>query len=176
MTTDSRVLLSGGQRGSIAEVGVDVIALERLARVLRRTPRLFAGLCQPQERADWCRAEGEGLAWAALLWTSKEAAAKCLRTGLWRAGVDWPDLEVLLLDERGAPISLTDAQSSGALFEQDSSLTQRARSGDGIPLMISARRAALQVLDTDQLVGRFSLRSVLSDQEIGVCLMHREQR
>ena len=78
----------------LISVSVDVINLSRLSRVLNRSPRLFRRLCSPDERADLCAPEGVGLSWAACLCTWKEAASKCLQTGFWRAGIDWPDLEI----------------------------------------------------------------------------------
>lgn len=80
--------------GSLLAIGVDVLALERLSEVLTRSPRLFRRVCSAQERLEWIGVEGASLAWAAGLWVTKEASVKCLGTGFWREGVDWPDLDV----------------------------------------------------------------------------------
>ena len=84
--------------GLLISVGVDVISLARLAKVLRRRPQFFRRLCHPVEPLEQVADEGEGLLWAGALWTRKEAVAKCLQTGVWRAGVDWPDLGVLSVE------------------------------------------------------------------------------
>lgn len=79
---------------NLNHVGVDLIALARLSRVLRRNPKLFMPLCQSQEKPELCSAEGEGLYRAACLWTIKEATAKCLGTGFWRQNIEWTDVLV----------------------------------------------------------------------------------
>jgi len=77
----------------VEALGLDVISLPRLSRVLERSPRLFRRVCGASERLEWVGSTGAGLAWAAALWVSKEASVKCLGTGFWREGLDWPDLE-----------------------------------------------------------------------------------
>ena len=80
--------------GRLIAVGVDVLTLERLSRALTRSPRLFSRLCASTEGLEHVKAERAGLAWAAALWVSKEASVKCLKTGFWREGVDWPQVVV----------------------------------------------------------------------------------
>jgi len=75
-------------------IGLDVLSLSRLSAVLQRSPRLFRRVCGPQERLEWTGEAGGALAWSAALWVTKEASVKCLGTGFWRQGVDWPDLNV----------------------------------------------------------------------------------
>ena len=79
-------------QGELIAVGVDVLSINRLERALTRSPKLFTRLCAEGERAGWVSASGGGLAWASALWVSKEASVKCLKTGFWRQGVDWPQL------------------------------------------------------------------------------------
>ena len=75
-------------------IGVDLIPLERLSRVLTRSPQLFRRVCAHRERLEWTGPEGGALAWSAALWVTKEASVKCLGTGFWRQGVDWPHVDV----------------------------------------------------------------------------------
>lgn len=78
----------------VLEIGLDILSLERLSKVLKRSPNLFKRICAPQEYVQWTGAEGAQLAWSAALWVSKEASIKCVGTGFWRQGIDWPDLDV----------------------------------------------------------------------------------
>lgn len=167
-------LLSGPIEGEVIQVGVDVISLERLARVLRRSPRLFQGLCLPRERSDWCQPQGLGLIWATLLWTSKEAAAKCLRTGLWRAGVDWPDLEVIISTGELWSGEGSRLQSASPEIDQLESILQRASQGEELSLKVSAHRVAQEILGADVLIGSFSIQREAQTQ-VARCLMHRER-
>jgi phosphopantetheinyl transferase (holo-ACP synthase) len=104
----------------LISVGVDVISLARLAKVLRRRPLFFQRLCHPDEPLEQVSDEGEGLLWAGALWTRKEAVAKCLQTGVWRAGVDWPDLGVFSFDARSfeAPSLASLSGAASALVPQ----------------------------------------------------------
>ena len=120
-------------KGQLISIGVDLIALDRLSNVLQRSPHLFDRLCAQQERADKCGPIGNSLRWAAMLWTGKEAAVKCLGTGFWRAGVDWPNLimtprtpwmtvPATAHEEPGFPFSLSNevevtVETSGKAFE-----------------------------------------------------------
>ena len=89
------MLMNSSQLNS---VGVDIIALDRLSRVLNRNPRLFIPLCRSEEQPELCSAQGVGLWRAACLWTVKEATAKCLGTGFWRHDVEWSDVLIRGID------------------------------------------------------------------------------
>lgn len=86
----------------LIRAGIDIIALARLSRVLKRNPRFFLPLCSAQEKPELCSDQYEGLWRAACLWTVKEATAKCLGTGFWRQNVEWPD--VIVQDMNFAPL------------------------------------------------------------------------
>ena len=78
----------------LSAVGLDIMPLSRLSRVLTRSPNLFRSLCHEDEHAELCSPMDDGLLWAAMLWTCKEATAKCLGTGFWRQGVEWSEVKI----------------------------------------------------------------------------------
>lgn len=78
----------------IKSVGVDMIYLHRLAQAIERRPTMFQRLCSSKEKPEYTCSQNLGLIWASILWTGKEAIAKCLQTGIWRAGIAWEDLLV----------------------------------------------------------------------------------
>ena len=95
MTFNLQSYLSEGSEapdGQLVGVGVDVIHLHRLARAMKRNPLFFDRLAHTTEHPEWTSYDSIGLAWAGYLWTGKEAVAKALKTGVWREGIDWPDL------------------------------------------------------------------------------------
>ena len=164
-SSQSSGLSNNARSRYISQIGVDVISMQRLSRVLLRSPRLFDRLCQTQERADLCGPHDENLVWATLLWTSKEAAAKCLQTGFWRSGIDWPDLEIGVVggdtpqDQDPTLIEL----SLHVLKDWD----QIARTDRGLELRVKSHRMAKKMLGTDQIMGRFVIKG-----EMGICTMH----
>jgi holo-[acyl-carrier protein] synthase len=79
----------------VVAVGVDLVEMDRVARVLERWgPRFIAKIMGPEEAAglprDGTRNEAIACAIAA-----KEAASKCIGTG-WSRGVRWRDVVVEL--------------------------------------------------------------------------------
>ena len=83
--------------GAGIAVGVDLVEVDRVARILARHPDRFPErYFTPRERAD-CRASPARLA---ARWAAKEAAAKALGTGLGPVGAR--DVEVVR-GECGAP-------------------------------------------------------------------------
>lgn len=170
MTETLTALTSSSERaahtrlGEVTHIGVDLMSMSRLSRALTRSPHLFRRLCTDQERADLCTPDHAGLVWATLLWTSKEAAAKCLETGFWRAGVDWPDLEIQLT-------AIGPRADSAVVKPHQSMLTHlrdRASSECGVEVTVKPHHSAADVLADDRLSGHFVIKN-----EMGICIMHR---
>ena len=132
----------------LVSVGVDVISLARLAKVLRRRPQFFKRLCHPDEPLEWVGHEGEGVLWAGALWTRKEAVAKCLRTGVWRAGVDWPDLGVFSFGARS--------------FEEPSSVSLSGVASTLVPLGAQAWTWSELTPSIDEVASPVVERSMMS--------------
>ncbi len=80
--------------------GVDLIEIARVRMAVGRYgERFLQRVYTPAERAD-CGSRMESLA---VRFAAKEAVAKALGTGIWRAGVVWTDIEVARI-ESGAPL------------------------------------------------------------------------
>lgn len=80
--------------------GVDLLYLVRFARVLECYDRRFRHrVFTPRERRE-CGCNVRSLAGRFAL---KEATAKALGTGLWRAGVAWHDIEIVREPDTGRP-------------------------------------------------------------------------
>jgi holo-[acyl-carrier protein] synthase len=80
------------------EVGVDVIEIERIARVLAKHPRRFLARVFTQREAE---RYGKRPAELAARFAAKEATMKALGTGI--RGIRWRDIETLP-NRRGKPI------------------------------------------------------------------------
>ena len=79
-------------------VGVDMIEIDRVARVLQRHPRRFLERVFTPEEVAFCRGR---VAELAARFAAKEATMKALGTGA--RSVAWRDIEVLP-DRRGKPL------------------------------------------------------------------------
>ena len=79
-------------------VGLDLLSLQRMARLLERRPDFMLSLCDEIERAQLevlrnvPDSRSRILSLSASLWTGKEAVAKALGTGVWQRGVAWHEL------------------------------------------------------------------------------------
>ena len=80
----------------IAGVGIDVIEIERIARVLERRPH-FAERCFTEAEAAYCRSRAFPPQHFAARFAAKEAVGKALGRGMTR----WREVEVIR--GRGAP-------------------------------------------------------------------------
>ncbi|GIV76416.1 holo-ACP synthase [Litorilinea aerophila] len=80
--------------------GVDMMEIERLRQAVdRHGARFLQRVFTPGELAD-CGPRMESLAGR---FAAKEAVAKALGTGIWRAGIQWTDIEVRRDEATGAP-------------------------------------------------------------------------
>ena len=78
----------------VVSVGIDVVAVERFAASLRRTPGLAGRLCTPREQLT-ASGHPRGPASLAARFAVKEAAAKALGVP---TGMDWHDCQVVSED------------------------------------------------------------------------------
>ncbi len=78
----------------IVAVGIDTVAVGRIAGLWRRSgPRFLARVFTDAER-DYCLALADPAQSLAARFAAKEAVLKCLGTG-WSAGVGFPQVEVV---------------------------------------------------------------------------------
>jgi len=78
--------------GLLVGLGIDVIAAERIGRLLERQPAAYERLFSPHERA-YCDDFAEPYAHYAARFAAKEAVGKALGIGI--IGFVWRDIEVL---------------------------------------------------------------------------------
>jgi holo-[acyl-carrier protein] synthase len=74
-------------------VGIDVVDVERVKRLLRRTPRALARLLTDAERA-YCQTQSEPARHIAARIAAKEAAFKAFHSGGARSMIGWLEIEV----------------------------------------------------------------------------------
>ncbi len=78
--------------GRLVGLGIDVIAVERIGRLLERQPAAYERLFSPQERA-YCDGFAAPSAHYAARFAAKEAVGKALGIGI--IGFVWRDIEVV---------------------------------------------------------------------------------
>jgi holo-[acyl-carrier protein] synthase len=92
--------------------GVDSIEIERLTHAVDRFGARFLDRIFTPTELDDCGQRIESLAGR---FAAKEAVAKALGTGIWRAGIGWTDIEVRRDSVSGAPhLSLHGAAATRA--------------------------------------------------------------
>lgn len=97
----------------IVSVGVDSVAIARLADLLEaQGERLWQRLCADAE-ADYCRSRARPAESLAARFAAKEAAMKCLGTG-WSGGVGFRDIEVTRRDDGAVGLRLHGAAAARA--------------------------------------------------------------
>lgn len=94
--------------------GVDLIEIERVHHSIERFGDHFLHRVFTVTEIELCCGRVESLA---ARFAAKEAVAKALGTGIWRAGIGWTDIETLR-NEQGAPI----LQLHGAAAERANQL------------------------------------------------------
>jgi holo-[acyl-carrier protein] synthase len=80
--------------------GVDIVEIERINKAIVQHGERFLSRIYTLDELDYCCGRVESLA---ARFAAKEAIAKALGTGGWRAGICWTDLEVARDVESGAP-------------------------------------------------------------------------
>lgn len=82
-------------------LGVDIVEIERMRRILDRTPS-FARKVFTQGEQDYCNAKANPATHYAARFAAKEAVCKALGTGILTHGITMHDVEVVR-DSRGKP-------------------------------------------------------------------------
>ncbi|MDR2492390.1 MAG: holo-ACP synthase [Coriobacteriales bacterium] len=100
--------------GSLAGLGVDIIEIERMERVISRTPRIVQRIFSDEERA-YAQKKTHPHVHYALFFAAKEAVLKALGTGF--AGMGFTDVEVGH-DRRGRPLALLHGNAKAWAQEQ----------------------------------------------------------
>jgi len=80
--------------------GVDIVEIARIEKSIQRHGKRFLKRIYTEGELNYCQERLESLAGR---FAAKEAAAKALGTGIWRAGIEWTDIEVKRDPESGAP-------------------------------------------------------------------------
>lgn len=110
--------------------GIDLIEIERIQQAIDRHGDRFLKRIFTSGELAYC---GDRLESLAGRFAAKEAAAKALGTGIWRAGIGWTHIEVQRNPTTGEPtLHLTEAAAKRAaelnLSEWSISLTHDRRS------------------------------------------------
>ncbi len=97
----------------IIGVGTDILAIERIARALNRTPKLPTRILTTVEQAEFAQA-ADATRYLAKRFAAKEAVVKALGSGIGR-GVSWRHIQIAK-DEAGRPlVMLTDGAKAWAV-------------------------------------------------------------
>lgn len=122
-----------------AEVGIDIIEIERVAKVLEKHGQRFLNrVYTPRERERY----GTRVQELAARFAAKEATMKALGTGI--RGVRWRDIEVLP-NRRGKPILILHetAQRRAALLGLTHfSVSLTHSRGDAMAIVIATKRSS----------------------------------
>jgi holo-[acyl-carrier protein] synthase len=86
---------------AVAGIGIDIVAVERLAEVVARHGDRFLSRVFTTREIAYCRSRKRKNEHFAARWAAKEAAVKALRSPL-EGGVSWREIEVVV-GEMGEP-------------------------------------------------------------------------
>ena len=95
--------------GDQAGLGIDIVEIERMRKILERTPSFARRVFSPDECA-YCDAKATPAAHYATRFAAKEAVMKALGTGF-RYGVDVRDIEVVR-DKLGKPSAVLSGRAA----------------------------------------------------------------
>lgn len=100
---------------SLAGVGVDIVEIERIEKVIARTPRILQRIFSEGER-EYAESKAKPAVHYALFFAAKEAVLKALGTGF--AGMNFTDVEVGH-DRLGKPLVVLHGHAQEVADEQD---------------------------------------------------------
>ena len=101
--------------GEQAGLGIDIVEIERMRRILERTPSFARRVFSPDECA-YCDAKANPAAHYAMRFAAKEAVVKALGTGF-RDGIGVRDIEVVR-DRLGKPSAVLSGRAAEIAAEQ----------------------------------------------------------
>ena len=96
-------------------LGVDIVEIERMRRILDRTPS-FAHKVFTDAEQDYCNRKGNPATHYAARFAAKEAVCKALGTGILASGIGMRDVEVVR-DSHGKPASWRSSLSGSSRRE-----------------------------------------------------------
>lgn len=102
----------------IIGIGEDIVAMDRIARLINRDQDRFLNRCYSQAEQDFARSiagEARRVAWLAKRFAAKEACAKALGTGI-SGGMNFYDIETLNAPN-GRPVMQVSGRTAEVLAE-----------------------------------------------------------
>ncbi len=125
--------------------GVDLVEIERVQAAIERFGARFLERVYTAGELHDCQGRMASLA---VRFAAKEAAAKALGTGIWRAGIGWTDIEVYRDPSSSAPSRLLHgaaARRAGELGLEQWSVSLSHDRGQAIALVVALGGGAPQV-------------------------------
>jgi len=166
------VARQGAGTHSRAGLGVDIIEIERMERIMERTPRFIQRVFSEEERA-YAGKKARPAVHFALFFAAREAVLKALGTGF-AEGISWNDVEVTH-DRLGRPEPLLSGRAAQVAEEQgivevelSLSYTHQVGVASAVAIKASDRPRKDEKIDPmEELTQRFKeMRSMLDDMDL----------
>ena len=167
-------MTSAAQEASSTGLGVDIVEIERMEKILQRSPRFAYRVFTDNERA-YCEGHHRPAVRYATHFAAKEAVLKALGTGF-ADGIAFTDVEVTH-DEKGKPLALLHGRaqqiaSTLGILEIPLSLSRTNETAVANAIAVTAATRPVveeKTTPAQELAMRFrELRSMLDDLESDV--------